>query len=76
MPAKSLAVSIEFAIPICLVLLIKPIAMYVESSDEFFIRNTVYFGFENLFYVPPAWKLVFPLQLRVTECCVFRYRGI
>ena len=26
--------------------------------------------------VPPARKLVFPLQLRVTECCVFCYRGI
>ena len=30
----------------------------------------------NDFYVPPARKLTFPLQLRVTECCVFRYRGI
>ena len=29
-----------------------------------------------IFYVPPARKFVFPLQLRVTECCVFRYRGI
>ena len=28
------------------------------------------------YYVPLARKLVFPLQLRVTECCVFRYRGI
>ena len=30
----------------------------------------------NLIYVPQARKLVFPLQLRVTECYVFRYRGI
>ena len=29
-----------------------------------------------LFYVPQARKLVFPLQLRVMECFVFRYRGI
>ena len=49
MSAKSLAVSIEFTIPICLILLIKQIAMYVESSNEVFIRNTVYFGYENLF---------------------------
>ena len=28
------------------------------------------------YYVPQARKLVFPLQLRVTECCLFRYRGI
>ena len=28
------------------------------------------------YYVPPARKLVFPLQLRVTECCIFSYRGI
>ena len=28
------------------------------------------------YYVPQSRKLVFPLQLRVTECCVFRYRGI
>ena len=31
---------------------------------------------ENNFYAPQARKLVFPLQLRETECCVFRYRGI
>ena len=31
---------------------------------------------ENLFYVPQPRKLVFPLQLRVKECCIFRYRGI
>ena len=49
MAAKSLAVSIEFAIPICLMLLMKQIAMYAESSDEVFTRNTVYFGYENLF---------------------------
>ena len=49
MAAKSLAVSIEFAIPICLMLLIKQIAMYAESSNEVFTRNTVYFGYENLF---------------------------
>ena len=51
MAAKSLAVSIEFAIPICLILLIKQIAMYVKSSNEVFIRNTVYFGYKNLFRV-------------------------
>ena len=30
----------------------------------------------NEFYVPQPRKLVFPLQLRVKECCIFRYRGI
>ena len=49
MAAKSLAVTIEFAIPICLMLLMKQIAMYVESFDGVFIRNTVYFGYSNLF---------------------------
>ena len=49
MTAKSLAVSIEFAFPICLMLLMKQIAMYAESYDEVFTRNTVYFGYENLF---------------------------
>ena len=29
-----------------------------------------------IFYVPPAQKIVFPLQLRVTECYLLRYRGI
>ena len=29
-----------------------------------------------LFYVPQPRKLVFPLQLRVKECCIFHYRGI
>ena len=28
------------------------------------------------FYVPSARKLVFPLQMRVAQCCVFRYRGM
>ena len=45
MSAKSLAVSVEFAIPICFMLLIKQIAMYVESFDKVFISNTVYFGY-------------------------------
>ena len=49
MGAKSLAVSIEFAIPICLIFLITQTAMYSESSSKVFIRNTVYFGYENLF---------------------------
>ena len=30
----------------------------------------------NIFYVPQPRKLVFPLQLRVKQCCIFRYRGI
>ena len=30
----------------------------------------------NACYVPPARKLVFPLRLRVAQCCVFRYRGM
>ena len=30
----------------------------------------------KIIYVPPARKLVFPLQLRVAQCCVFRYRGM
>ena len=34
MAARSLAVSIEFAIPICFMLLMKQIAMYAESSNE------------------------------------------
>ena len=29
-----------------------------------------------LFYVPPARKLIFTLQLRVAQCCVLRYRGM
>ena len=33
-------------------------------------------GNENSFYVPPARKLVFSLQIRVTQCCVLRYRGM
>ena len=33
-------------------------------------RHVIYY------YVPQARKLVFPSQLRVTEYCVFRYRGI
>ena len=49
MAAKSLAVSIEFAIPICLMLLMKQSDMYAESSDEVFTRITVYFVNENLF---------------------------
>ena len=36
----------------------------------------IYKTYNHTFYVPQARKLVFPLQLRVTECCVFRYRGI
>ena len=31
---------------------------------------------KNICYVPQPRKLVFPLQLRVKECCIFRYRGI
>ena len=49
MAAKSLAVTIEFAIPVCLMLLMIQIAMYVESFDQVFIRNTVYFGYSNFF---------------------------
>ena len=49
MAAKSLAVSVEFAIPICLILLLKQIAMYTETSNEVFIRNAVHFEYENLF---------------------------
>ena len=49
MAAKSLAVFIEFAIPICFMLLMKQIAMYGESFVEVFIRNTVYFAYSNLF---------------------------
>ena len=49
MAAKSLPVFIKFAIPICLMLLMKQIAMYAESSDEVFSRNTVYLGNEHLF---------------------------
>ena len=30
----------------------------------------------TIFYVPQPRKLVFPLQLRVKQCCIFRYRGI
>ena len=30
----------------------------------------------KFFYVPQPRKLVFPLQLRVKQCCIFRYRGI
>ena len=29
-----------------------------------------------MFYVPPARKLVFSLQLRVAQCCELRYRGM
>ena len=31
---------------------------------------------KKLFYVPQSRKLVFPLQLRVKQCFIFRYRGI
>ena len=31
---------------------------------------------DNLIYVPQPRKLVFPLQLRVKQCCIFHYRGI
>ena len=30
----------------------------------------------KIIYVPQPRKLVFPLQLRVKQCCIFRYRGI
>ena len=36
---------------ICLMLLMKQIATYVESSNEVFIHNTVYFGNSNLLRV-------------------------
>ena len=36
------------AISICLMSLIKQISIHVESSNEDFIRNTVYFGYSNL----------------------------
>ena len=42
---------------------------YILNISSKFLRT-------NTFYVPLAQKLVSPLQLRVTECCVFRYRGI
>ena len=30
----------------------------------------------NIFYVPPARKLVFSLQLTVAQCSILRYRGM
>ena len=56
MAAKSLAVSIEFAIPIHLTLLINQIFVYVESSNKVFIRNTVYFGYKN--FVEYKFRLI------------------
>ena len=44
MAGKSLAVFIEFAVPIFFMLVMKQIAMYVESFNVDFIRNTVYLG--------------------------------
>ena len=58
MAAKSVALSIEFAIPICLMLLMKQIPMYAESSDEVLTRNTVYFGYENLFWVQISFNFL------------------
>ena len=58
MAAKSLAVSIEFAIPICLMLSMKQIAIYVESFNELFIRNAVYFGYSNLFSVQISFNFL------------------
>ena len=43
----------------------------------FRVSKTIYsLSLQLFFYVPQARKLVFPLRLRVTECCLFRYRGI
>ena len=57
---KSLAVSVGFTVPICLILLTKEVSMYVESSNEVFIRNTIYFGYEHLFSVQISFN---PLQI-------------
>ena len=47
-----------------------------KNGKYFYLEAWAFHLFLNIFYVPQARKLVFPLQLRVTECCVFPYRGI
>ena len=64
MSAKSLTVSIDFAIPICLILLIKQTAMYFETSNEVFIRNTVYFEYKNLFWVQISFNSLQTLLMK------------
>ena len=56
----------------------KPIAHASRSSSD---TEKKYDTNENetlaiIFYVLQPRKLVFPLQLRVKQCCIFRYRGI
>ena len=43
---------------------------------KIFRLNNQWKKFVKIFYVPQPQKLVFPLQLRVKQCCIFRYRGI
>ena len=69
-------------VPLLLLRLIYQIIIY----DKRFLSNT--FSDESIvavrrgrasyiiFYVPQPRKLVFPLQLRVKQCCLFRSRGI
>ena len=57
MAAKSLAVTIEFAISICLMLLMKQIAMYVESFDEVF--GVILYILDSQIYFEGKFRLIF-----------------
>ena len=55
------------------------IANYVpclQTLVENYMQKVLVRGEVFIFYVPPARKLVFRLQLRVAQCCALRYRGM
>ena len=61
--------------------ILDPTETEVLDLDKIYSKNLWHLvhmpdGFTYILYVLPTRKLVFPLQLRVTECCVFSYRGI
>ena len=45
-----------------------------DAKDDRNVVHDIPEDVQNIFYVPPARKLVFSLQLRVTQCCPLRYR--
>ena len=48
--------------------------------NNFIFKSPIYKSWltlrEKIFYVPPARKLVFSLQLTVAQCSILRYRGM
>ena len=50
----------------------------VSNSNNIFNYDIIFKIFSHVIsiYVPQPRKLVFSLQLRVKQCCIFRYRGI